>query len=298
MMFTRLTKGSSAVRPSFQPQLEEMSERIVPAALTAAIPESVAALAGHGQGTFTTQPFISIAGPQYQLSGSAHLNGLGHFALDGSMSGVGGIVQGHAHGTLTFSNAEGSITVDLEGPDQNGFAPLPELFSEQIVQGTGAYADLSGQEMVKLNLKPAAGISDGLHGAFRLIEVQPLQGHGSGTFIEEPPVPDVGQQFELQGSAHLAGLGQFSVTGSVGAIGVISVGNAQGTLTFSNSHGSITVQLEGPLQPSFSTLPHDFTYDVISATGDFDELSATGTLHLALHTSGQSGHNSFNFSIT
>ena len=65
--------------------------------------------------------------------------------LSGDLSAVGFIQNGHAAGTLTLRNGRGTLTVQLTGPDQGGFAPLPDTFDYQVVGGTGAYKNYSGQ---------------------------------------------------------------------------------------------------------------------------------------------------------
>ena len=303
-MHKRLSASSPSERTSFHPQVEELNARIAPAGLTnlsagafagfvnpSFLVQTTTELAGHGQGTYTASAIQSGAGPQYQLMGDADLQGFGHFAVDGSVHGVGFILHGHAGGTLTFTNDDGSITVQLQGPEQNAFAPLPHLFSEKIIGGTGAFQHLAGQENVQLDLR---SIHDPdplvIHGTFSLIEdvshvVPPLQGHGTGTYTHLVSVPDVGQRFDLSGSANLADLGHVTVTGSVYSTGFIAQGHAGGTLTFQNSHGSVTVELTGPLQPGFAALPTTFQYQVVSSTGDYAGLTESGSLTLTLGSS-------------
>jgi hypothetical protein len=165
-------------------QLEELGSRLLPSATPLSVtgpvgpapivspisipPMIVAsdALSGHGSGHYSYPPMISGMGPQYQLDGTAHLTGLGKVAVSGDLHGVGMIVDGHAGGELTFTNKHGSLTVDLQGPEQPGFSPLPEQFSYHIVSGTGAYADKTGQGSLTLVLTPS---SSGPNGKFSLV---------------------------------------------------------------------------------------------------------------------------------
>ena len=107
-------------------------------------------------------------------------------------------------------------------------------------------------------------------------------GNGGGTFTQGPGLPDLGNLYELRGSAVLTGLGSVMVQGSVRALGQIENGHAGGELTFAGTRGLITVDLLGPSQPSFSPLPHQFTYRVTVATGAFRHLSVQGSLQLIL----------------
>jgi hypothetical protein len=110
-----------------------------------------------------------------------------------------------------------------------------------------------------------------------------LHGDGQGGFDSLRLVPDVGAQFSLHGTADLAGLGTFTLTGGVGGTGFIIVGQAQGELTLSNAHGSMVLHLSGPDQPGFSPPPAQFAFEVVSATGAYqDEQGARGTLQLLL----------------
>lgn len=268
---------TQSMRKGVRPNVEALDARIVPAVL----------LVGQGQGTFAAPPFMSGMGPQYQLSGNADLQGLGQVSVSGSLHGVGMIVQGHAGGTLTFTNDHGSLTVDLTGPLQNAFAPVPEMFTEQIVGGTGAYAHWTGHESMELNLWPATGISDGPHGTFTFIEdtshaVSPLHGTIDGTIKQQLGMPDAGVVYALKGSADLAGLGRVNVTGTLHGVGMIAQGQASGTLTINNAHGSVTVSMVGPIQPGFSPLPQHFHFKVVGSSGEYQGLESAGSLTLEL----------------
>jgi hypothetical protein len=173
------------VRPIFKRrtlQLEELGTRILPSATPLPLTGPVGSvpsvspislppinfpgpLSGHGQGEYSYKLILSGAGPQYKLEGTAHLAGLGKVDVSGSLHGVGFIVNGHAGGELTFTNKEGSLTVDLTGPEQRAFSSLPDQFSYQIVSGTGAYAHKMGQGSLNLTLTPAPS---GPHGTFSL----------------------------------------------------------------------------------------------------------------------------------
>jgi hypothetical protein len=111
----------------------------------------------------------------------------------------------------------------------------------------------------------------------------PLAGHGQGQYTQLLVPADLGGVFDLKGSADLAGLGRVTVTGRVNSVGFIRDGHAEGTLTFTNARGSVTVQLQGPEQPGFSPLPEGFHYRVVGSTGAYKGLAAQGSLKLVLH---------------
>ncbi len=134
------------------------------------------ALAGSGSGSYAVYPLLAAADPlpgsaaplhvivgnvgeRYDVTGTANLARLGAVTVTGSVYGLGFIATGHATGTLTFSNSHGSVTVDLTGPSQPGFSPLPTQFQYTVVSGAGAYQQVHDQGTLSLVLQPAAGSS-------------------------------------------------------------------------------------------------------------------------------------------
>jgi hypothetical protein len=114
--------------------------------------------------------------------------------------------------------------------------------------------------------------------------VSPLSGQGLGTYTN-PAVPGALTvngltTYNLKGTANLAGMGQVTVSGTIHSVGFVITGQATGFITFSNSRGSVTIALTGPLQAGFSALPPTFSYHVVAHTGAFANLSAQGFLAL------------------
>ncbi len=114
------------------------------------------------------------------------------------------------------------------------------------------------------------------------MEESPLDGKGHGSYTVNLIQSGAGITYTLSGTAKFAGLGNVTVGGTVHSVGFIREGNASGELTFTNANGSVTVALKGPTQAGFSPLPQKFTYTVISGTGQYQNLSASGTLQLVL----------------
>ena len=115
-------------------------------------------------------------------------------------------------------------------------------------------------------------------------------------------VVDGGITDTFHGWGVTADLGRVSVEGSVTGVGFIATGKATGTLTIANASGSVTVALDGPLQPGFSELPHYFHYHVIAGTGDFAHFHDDGTLRLDFYLDasaapGTPAHGSFRLAI-
>jgi hypothetical protein len=109
-----------------------------------------------GLGTYT-HGLERDAGVQYKFTGAGQFFGLHDAEISGSLYSVGFIARGHAGGELTFTNAKGSVTIELVGPEQAGFAPLPGTFHYSVKKGTGAYAHLTGSGSLSLKLSPMNG---------------------------------------------------------------------------------------------------------------------------------------------
>jgi hypothetical protein len=160
-------------------RVEELGSRVLPSAAPAAglLPMVSArivtstgqqTLAGQGQGTYAVRFAVPDAGTNYDLHGAAVLGGVGAVAVSGSVHSVGFVLHGTAGGTLTFSNARGTVTVALTGPTQNGFASLPQDFHYRVVGGTGAYQHLTGQGTLHLTLHALPSGTGPAHGTFTL----------------------------------------------------------------------------------------------------------------------------------
>lgn len=111
----------------------------------------------------------------------------------------------------------------------------------------------------------------------------PLAGKITGTYSIAPTTnPDIGKLYLFTGTGTAGALGAVSATGSVRTLGFIAGGHATGTLTLSNSHGSVTLTLTGPSQPGFSGLPASMTYQITSATGDYAGDTGSGSIAISL----------------
>jgi hypothetical protein len=113
-----------------------------------------------------------------------------------------------------------------------------------------------------------------------------LHGVGVAVYTTTFQVPDTGTQYHLQGAGVFGALGAVTVTGDIHSVGFILKGQANGTLTFTNDQGSVTVKLTGPVQGSFAHLPQEFHYEVTGGTGAYQNLHDQGTLHLQTVASG------------
>ena len=110
-----------------------------------------AVLNGEVSGSFSAHTFPDV-GTSYTLSGQGQVQPLGPTNVTGVVHSLGFIFQGHAGGTLTLSNSKGTLTLELTGPLQSGFSPLPNQFNYEIMGGTGDYANATGRGTASLEL--------------------------------------------------------------------------------------------------------------------------------------------------
>jgi hypothetical protein len=108
-----------------------------------------------------------------------------------------------------------------------------------------------------------------------------LAGGGSGSYVCTLKYADTPSGFHFTGMAEVRGMGKVAVQADVYGVGFKTNGRAAGQITFSNAHGSVKVELLGPVQPRLSTLPEWFQYKVVSATGQYSQLRDSGTLRLS-----------------
>jgi hypothetical protein len=102
-------------------------------------------LLGPVSGVWSRVPLVPDVGQLQRLSGGGVVSPLGTVTAHATLTMPGFILVGQATGTVTLSNANGSVTIQLTGPAQPGFSAPPAAFSYKITGGTGAYAGESGQ---------------------------------------------------------------------------------------------------------------------------------------------------------
>jgi hypothetical protein len=115
---------------------------------TIPLPELVA-LQGSTRGTYVLESPVPDTGAAYTIRTSGKVAHLGRAIVSGSLDSLGFIAYGHARGTLHVAVAGGALTLELTGPTQPGFSPLPTKFSYVITQGTGKFHNRVGDPVVK-----------------------------------------------------------------------------------------------------------------------------------------------------
>jgi hypothetical protein len=283
-------------------RFEELEDRAVPSSSSvlapAAVTPSFAAaqpaaqpsnvhVFGVIQGTYTDLGHPGIdAGTSVSFKGSGAVDYLGAVSLTGSLQGTGNITFGQANGELTLTDGRGSVTLQLVGPTQGMFAPLPSHFAFSVVTGTGAYQGLTLTGEVDL-VRHAVGKTFTL--TFTALQAQDagaLAGSAAGAYQRTRLVGDTGASYTLTGTGAVGLLGAVSVAGSFQCTGFSLSGHATGQLTLSNAAGSVTLRLVGPEQGAFAPPPGQFTFTVEKGTGAYTDFRKSGVLELGLKPAG------------
>jgi hypothetical protein len=132
------------------------------------------ALAGSGTGSYICTLEYMTMPSGYHFTGAGTVKGMGAVQMQIDVYGNGFVNNGSAHGTITMTNAKGSVTVQITGPMQPKLSPLPQWFQYKIVQSTGAYKGMQDHGTLRLVRTPdAIPVRFGLRffetGSFRVI---------------------------------------------------------------------------------------------------------------------------------
>lgn len=119
------------------------------------------------QGTINARETRVFSNPDtgalYKWTGQGTVKPLGATSGTGTNHGVGFIREGAPTGTMTLSNAAGSIRLKITYDRTPGFAPLPSHAMYVITGGTGAYARTKGSgSLVRQQGACSNGTSTGL----------------------------------------------------------------------------------------------------------------------------------------
>jgi hypothetical protein len=158
-------------------RVERLDRRDLPsAALPMFTTTAHAAVAGQSplalaSGAYVTGGFLPDAGAAYQLHGTGRYGSVGPFTVTGSVHAVGFVASGHAGGTLTLASASGTLTVELTGPTQAGFSPLPRQFTYRVVHNTGGIARIAQQGTITLDLGAPHAMPGGRVGSYGSFDV-------------------------------------------------------------------------------------------------------------------------------
>jgi hypothetical protein len=113
---------------------------------------SALALTGSVQGGYVVSGAIPDIGKNYQFGVAGRVSPLGQIGASGQIHTTGFIATGMATGTMTLAAPRGTVKLQLTGPAQPGFAPLPSTMSYTIMGGKGAYKKATGSGMITIML--------------------------------------------------------------------------------------------------------------------------------------------------
>jgi hypothetical protein len=113
---------------------------------------SVLALSGTVRGGYIVSGLIPDVGKSYQFGVAGRISPLGQTGDNGQIHTTGFIATGVATGTMTIGAPRGTIKLQLTGPTQPGFAPLPSTMSYTINGGTGLYQKATGSGTIDITL--------------------------------------------------------------------------------------------------------------------------------------------------
>ncbi|HEY4329292.1 MAG TPA: hypothetical protein VGN88_06125 [Phycisphaerae bacterium] len=114
-------------------------------------------LAGTIRGTYSVSTVKPDVGGSYQFLGTGNAGALGAVMASGMVS-LPGLVSaaGHATGTLTLANAQGTVTLQLTGPVEAALGGFPATLTYTILHGTGAYAGASASGSIAVSFGPVS----------------------------------------------------------------------------------------------------------------------------------------------
>jgi hypothetical protein len=107
-----------------------------------------AALDGALSGKAAPAPVPFDTGGYWTLAGQGALAGEGDVSVSGWLRSTGFVEHGHATGRLVLDGPHGSAVLDVWGPRQPGFAPLPGQFQFIVRSSTGDLADLHARGII------------------------------------------------------------------------------------------------------------------------------------------------------
>ena len=234
---------------------------------------------GTVQGTYSSPGFFGIdAGVTNTFQGHGSLPLLGQVQFQGTLQGIGNIAFGQANGVITLSNSQGSLTLELVGPNQKSFAPLPQDFQFSVVSGTGAFASIQLTGTIHLVENTNNQTFSATFLSVKINDTAALNGTGAGNFTSNSATYQL-----TDGTASLEIMGQVNVTGTIKGIGFATTGRATGKLTLTNSQGSVTLSLTSPVHHGFVPLPTQFQFKVTGATGAYKGLIKSGSIDLTVN---------------
>jgi hypothetical protein len=134
-----------------------------------------------------------------------------------------------------------------------------------------------------------------MHEAFGVSAVAPiakrqapalvLSGTLHGAYVYSHLNPDTGGTYSFGVEGKVSPLGQTGDSGRIQTTGFIASGRATGTLTVAAPKGSLNLQLTGPVQGGFASLPSTLSYTITSGTRSYRGATGSGSIVVTLNSS-------------
>jgi hypothetical protein len=158
-----------------RPQLEVLEDRALPSSVTVHRPTPVhttpkpshplpVELWGSVSGTWTATPGYRNIGSIQTLTGQGTAFPLGLAKVSAKLTLPGNVRNGQVQGTLTLSNTQGSVSVQLVDTLRTGIKDSMLTLSYKITGGTGRYAGATGMGVAVLT-ETTGGYSPRGHGS-------------------------------------------------------------------------------------------------------------------------------------
>jgi hypothetical protein len=112
------------------------------------------------QGTIRGGYFVSSGipdtGSTYRIGAAGRLSPVGQTGDTATIHTTGFIATGMATGSMTIAAPRGNLNLNLTGPVQKGFSPLPSTFTYTISGGTRTYQKATGSGTIAVTLNSSA----------------------------------------------------------------------------------------------------------------------------------------------
>jgi hypothetical protein len=96
-----------------------------------------------------------------------------------------------------------------------------------------------------------------------------LGGQVSGTWTTQPPFTDAGAPQTLTGSGTVRPLGVVRARGTLQTAGLLVQAQTDAEVTLIAARGSVTLQVDGPLEPGAGGAPPLFQYKILGGTRQY-----------------------------
>lgn len=108
-------------------------------------------LTGTVQGSYTSTLRIVDTPSGFHFSGTARMGELGVVNVYAHVYSVGFKAKGNARGEMTISNGQGSLRLELTGPEQARLAPLPDEFRYRVVSRSGTLKNIQESGVLRIS---------------------------------------------------------------------------------------------------------------------------------------------------